>query len=74
MQIPKIDTSATGQNIRIIMANRRKTVKDVQRAMGLASVQAVYKWLYGQSLPTIDNLVALASLLDVKIDDIVVTR
>lgn len=35
--------------------------------------QAIYKWQQGLALPTIDNLVALAALLGVTIDDIIVT-
>lgn len=38
------------------------------------SVQAVYKWESGRSMPTIDNLVCLAYLFDVRIDDIVVKK
>lgn len=74
MQIPRIDFEASSQNIRRFMDGKGLTVIQVQRALQLTCPQTVYKWLYGQSLPSIDNLVALASLLDVKIDDIVVTR
>ena len=74
MQIPRIDLKASSQNIRRFMDGKGLTVIQVQRALHLTCPQTVYKWLYGQSLPTIDNLVALASLLDVTIDDIVVTR
>lgn len=74
MQIPRIDLEASSKNIRRFMDGKGVTVRQVQMALHLTCPQTVYKWLYGQSLPTIDNLVALASLLDVKIDDIVVTR
>lgn len=36
------------------------------------STQAVAKWQAGTALPTIDNLVILAAMLDTKIDDILV--
>lgn len=36
------------------------------------STQAVAKWQAGTALPTIDNLVILAVMLDTKIDDILV--
>ena len=74
MQIPRIDLEASSKNIRRFMDGKGVTVRQVQTALHLTCPQTVYKWLYGQSLPTIDNLVALAFLLDVTIDDIVVTR
>ena len=50
------------------------TVKDLQDAFGFGTPQAIYKWQQGLALPTIDNLVALAAMLGVKIDDILVTN
>ena len=35
--------------------------------------QAIYKWQQGVALPTIDNLVVLAAILQVRLDDILVT-
>ena len=49
------------------------TVKDLQDAFGFGTPQVIYKWQQGLALPTIDNLVVLAALLGVKIDDILVT-
>lgn len=46
-------------------------VKDVADTLGV-STQAVAKWQAGTALPTIDNLVILAAMLDTKIDDILV--
>ena len=50
------------------------TVKDLQDAFGFGTPQVIYKWQQGLALPTIDNLVVLAALLGVKIDDILVTN
>ena len=33
----------------------------------------LYKWQNGAALPTIDNLIVLAAVLQVRIDDILVT-
>ena len=49
------------------------TVRDLQDAFGFGTPQAIYKWQQGLALPTIDNLVVLAALLGVTIDDILVT-
>ncbi len=68
---PIIDKRETGINLRRIMDNRGITVKDVQRYLGLGSVQSVYHWLNGLSMPTIDNLYVLSELFQVPIDTIV---
>lgn len=49
------------------------TVKDVQNVMGFENPQAVYKWLSGKSLPSVDNLVILSRFLHTTIEDILVT-
>jgi hypothetical protein len=40
---------------------------------GFNSPQAIYKWQNGAALPTVDNLIVLAALFNVLIDDILVT-
>lgn len=40
--------------------------------MGFAGPQAVYKWEWGKSLPTVDNLYALSRLFGVTIENILV--
>lgn len=47
-------------------------VKDIQGAMGFETPQAVYKWLSGKSLPSLDNFVILSRLLNTSIEDILV--
>ncbi len=71
--IPAIDMAKTGQNIIFLRKKAGLTVKDLQNAFGFGTPQAIYKWQQGLALPTIDNLVVLAALLGVKIDDILVT-
>ena len=71
--IPVIDMVKTGQNIIILRKKAGLSVRDLQDAFGFGTPQAIYKWQQGLALPTIDNLVALAALLGVAIDDIIVT-
>ena len=71
--IPAIDMAKTGQNIVVLRKQAGLSVKDLQDAFGFATPQAIYKWQQGLALPTIDNLVVLAALLGVSIDDIIVT-
>ena len=72
MAIPTIDMVRTGQNINRLRRNAGVSVKDLQDVFGFATPQAIYKWQHGTALPTIDNLVVLAAVLGVKIDDILV--
>ena len=65
MDIPMIDMALTGANI----------VK-LRTAAGLSvhDLQAIYKWQNGTALPTVDNLVVLASVLKVRIDDLLIIK
>ena len=71
-QIPVINMAATGKNIERLRRNAGLTVKDVQEMFGFSTPQSVYKWQHGTTLPTIDNLVALAAIFGVTLDDIIV--
>ena len=70
-QVPTIDKVKTGKQIRHLMDSLGLTVMDVQKYMGLATQQAVYHWLNGRSLPSIDNVYALSELFRVPIDKII---
>lgn len=48
------------------------SVKDLQDIFGFATPQAIYKWQRGTVLPTVDNLLILAELFQVHIDDILI--
>ncbi len=67
-----IQQKETGSNIKSLLASRGYTVKDIQGAMGFENPQAIYKWLSGKSLPSLDNIVILSKLLNTKIEDILV--
>lgn len=71
--MPTIDMVATGKNIERLRRVAGLSVRDLQDVFGFATPQAIYKWQHGTAMPTIDNLVVLAALLQVKIDDILVT-
>ena len=69
---PVIDMAATGKNIQRLRKARGLSVSDVQRFFGFEAPQAVYKWQKGQSLPSVDNLIALSDLLEVPLDELLV--
>jgi transcriptional regulator with XRE-family HTH domain len=71
-RIPVIDMTATGINITRLRVNAGLTVKDLQDIFGFSTPQAIYKWQRGTALPTVDNLVVLAAVFGVRIDDILI--
>lgn len=73
VNIPVIDMAATGRNIAKLRMAAGLSVRDLQDIFGFATPQAVYKWQRGDALPTIDNLVVLAAVLNVPMDAIIVT-
>ncbi len=71
---PTVDPVQTGANIVRLRKIAGLTVHDLQTAFGFNSPQAIYKWQNGAALPTVDNLIGLAALLKVHIDDILVVN
>ena len=71
MRFPYINTVATGENINRMRVEAGYTVRDIQEVFGFSTPQAVYKWIHGTAMPTIDNLVILAAVLGVTMDEII---
>ena len=69
---PVIDPIATGRNIADIRKEKGLTVKDLQKYFGFEEPQAIYRWQYGKTLPSVDNLYALSSILGVPMEKILV--
>ncbi|MEE1100341.1 MAG: helix-turn-helix transcriptional regulator [Agathobacter sp.] len=70
--MPTINMVATGRNITILREQAGMSVKDLAQIFGFATPQAIYKWQHGTAMPTLDNLVVLAAVFGVAMDDIVV--
>lgn len=69
---PTINMIATGHNIERLRRAAGISVRELQAIFGFGTPQAIYKWQHGTALPSIDNLVVLASVLGVAMDDIIV--
>ena len=72
MNIPTVDLAQTGANIVNLRKAAGLSVADIQMVFGFTSPPAIYKWQNGAALPTVDNLIVLAALFHVRIDDILV--
>jgi len=66
-----IDLAATGANIRKLRKLNGFTVEQLCDIFFI-SPQAIYKWQRGDALPTLENMLELCDLFNVKVEDIVV--
>ena len=67
-----IRTKETGKKIKKLLMENGYTVRDIQDACGFENPQAIYKWISGRSLPSLDNFIILSRLLHTSIEDILV--
>ena len=67
-----IQPEETGKRIRKLLLEQGYTIREIQGAFGFENPQAIYKWLSGKSLPSIDNFIILSRLLHTTIEDILV--
>ena len=72
IQKPVVDLKATGAQIKSLRIKYGFSVHDIQTIFGCEYPQAVYAWEQGKNVPTIDNLLVLAHLFDVAIEEIVI--
>ena len=72
--MPMINMQKTGANIKMLMKLNNVKVIQIQDILGFNTPQAIYKWLREESMPTIDNMVILATLLNTTIDNIIITE
>ena len=70
MLVPVVDMKLTRQNIVSLRVKRGISVREMQHMLGFTTPQSIYKWQRGETLPTLENLAALACILDVAMDDI----
>ena len=71
---PVIDLQATGKQIKSLMDAGKISVRYLQNIFGFEYPQAIYSWLNGRNLPTVDNLLILSELFGVTMDKIVIRK
>lgn len=74
MKYPMIDMKKTGENMKRIMKKEGISAEKAGNEIGVSGKSVVYKWTRGDNLPDINNLLALSILLNVTINDILVTK
>lgn len=69
---PTINMQLTGKWIKMLCKLNRKSVRMIQEDLGLISVQSIYDWFHGRTLPALDNLYALSKLLNVSMEELLI--
>lgn len=70
---PVIDLKATGEQIKSLREKNGLSVRDLQKVFGFEYPQAIYAWEQGKSVPSIDNMLILAQIFNIELDEIVAT-
>ena len=68
---PFVDMKATGIKLHNLRLQKKMSIKQLQHIMGFEYPEAIYKWESGRTIPTVDNLIFLSEIYNVKIDDII---
>lgn len=69
---PNIDIEKTGIKLKTMLNVAGYDVKYIQKYLGLACPQSIYKWFKGKALPSVENLCALSMLLHIHIEELLV--
>ena len=62
-----IQPAETGKQIKRLLLENGYTIREIQGAFGFENPQAIYKWISGKSLPSLDNFIILSRLLHTSI-------
>lgn len=74
--IPTIDVPATSQKLKNLREKNNITVAQIQKLLGMENPQSIYTWENPEKkyLPRLDNLITLAKLYKVTLDEIIIIK
>ena len=70
----QIDFEATGKNIKKLRENAGLSVKKLAHLVGFKTIQGIYRWQEGKTLPTMETLFLLSNIFHKKINEIVLLK
>ena len=75
-RVPVIDVPATSKNLKALRESLGIAVSEIQKMFGMENPQSVYNWENPErkTLPCIDNLVLLAEIYKVTLDELIVIK
>ena len=71
---PILNAEETGKQIVNLREKCGLSVRMLADRLGYENPQLVYDWQKGRRIPSADNLVALAHIFQVKVDDILIVE
>lgn len=73
-QYTSMDMILTGQLIKRLVSEAGYSVSEVQNRLGLSCPQPIYRWYKGKTLPSVDNLFMLSSMLGLHMEDFLIQK
>ena len=70
---PNIDMQRTGALLKKKVEEAGYSVRELQEKLKLSCPQPIYRWFKGKVLPSVNHLYALSQLLDVHMEELLVT-
>ena len=68
-----LDQEETSKRIKTLCSGNEVTVDMITQVINV-SRQTVYAWFSGKKVPTVDHLIELADILELPVDDLIVTK
>ena len=69
-----LDMIMTGQILKNNIKKRGYTVREIQKLLNLSCPQPIYRWMRGRTMPSLDNLYMLSSILGVHMEDLLLPK
>lgn len=69
---PVINVAATAAKIKECRIRAGYSVREIQAIFNFSSPEAIYSWEKGKYIPSIDNMIVIADVYGVSIDDFIV--
>ena len=74
LSLQKFLDISLGEKIKTLMKLRGLSPRQLQIILNFPYVQTIYNWFSGKNMPSIDNLMVLSDLLEVPINELLVTN
>ena len=69
---PVINVAATAAKIKECRIRAGYSVREIQNIFNFSTPEAIYSWEKGKYIPSIDNMIVIADVYGVSIDDFIV--
>lgn len=66
----KLNKKETGDRLYSLIANSKYTLEDIADFLELTTTRVIYDWMNGKKIPSTENLLNLAKLFNVQMEDI----